>query len=208
MDDDLLFGDDRAAFKNRLARFFTKYNPCKLSQIDAIVDKYLTRQSTVFEALVSRYGPEPPLEEHSVNPTAVVPMCSENARRYPIEEQTFWESAYEFCISGEIDVAEVLMVVFSFLPASPAVLLRCSAVCTSWRERLMHARQWRLVYRDPKTKYYIPAALLLKPKSGAAVASPPPAITYFPTRESYLVYKRTQEEEQRNLATVLSRRVC
>ena len=199
MDDDLLLRDDRATFKNRLARFFTKYNPSKLSQLDVIVDKYLNLQSTVFKTLVSKYGPEPPHEEHTVNQTAVVVMRSEKARRYPKEEQLFWESEYEFSIPGELDVAEVLMVVFSFLSASPTVLLRCSAVCTAWREHLMHAPQWGSVYRDTKTKYYIPPTLLLKPKSASTGASLPPA-TYFPTRESYIVYKRTQEEEERNMA--------
>ncbi|CUG93171.1 Hypothetical protein, putative [Bodo saltans] len=46
--------------RSRLARFMQQYNPEKLSTIDKILDAYKGREQEMFEALVKKYGPEPP----------------------------------------------------------------------------------------------------------------------------------------------------
>lgn len=44
----------------RLMRFYQKYNPSKLSEIDSICSNWQERGIEIFEALVKKYGPEPP----------------------------------------------------------------------------------------------------------------------------------------------------
>eukprot|EP00759_Apiculatamorpha_spiralis_P023059 PhF_6_TR26974/c0_g3_i6/m.39359 len=46
--------------KTRLIRVFQKYNPEKLSTVDEILKKYAGKENELFEALVAKYGPEPP----------------------------------------------------------------------------------------------------------------------------------------------------
>ncbi|KEG06325.1 hypothetical protein DQ04_14621020, partial [Trypanosoma grayi] len=47
----------------RLERFMRKYNPEKLNSIDAILKAYSGNEGKMFEALVKKYGPEPPRED-------------------------------------------------------------------------------------------------------------------------------------------------
>lgn len=45
--------------RNRLAAFYEKYNPEKLSEVDTMLNKYKGREAQLFNALVKKYGPEP-----------------------------------------------------------------------------------------------------------------------------------------------------
>ncbi|RNF03108.1 hypothetical protein TraAM80_05976 [Trypanosoma rangeli] len=49
--------------RQRLERFMRRHNPEKLGMIDAILQAYSGREEQMFEALVKKYGPEPPWEE-------------------------------------------------------------------------------------------------------------------------------------------------
>src|SRR3989338_7944562 len=53
--------DDRD--RRRLIRFYQKYNPTKLSTIDATLQQYTGDREGLFKQLVAKYGPEPPSEE-------------------------------------------------------------------------------------------------------------------------------------------------
>ncbi|RNF18875.1 uncharacterized protein Tco025E_04311 [Trypanosoma conorhini] len=52
--------------RQRLERFLRKHNPGKLGTIDAILKAYGGREGQMFEALVKKYGPEPPQEESCI----------------------------------------------------------------------------------------------------------------------------------------------
>ncbi|OQR89825.1 hypothetical protein THRCLA_09560 [Thraustotheca clavata] len=47
----------------RLERFYKKYNPEKLGEIDGALERYKGREASLFEALVRKYGPEPAANE-------------------------------------------------------------------------------------------------------------------------------------------------
>ena len=46
-------------YRGRLTKFYEKYAPDKLSQIDKALDVYKGKEDAMFETLVKRYGPEP-----------------------------------------------------------------------------------------------------------------------------------------------------
>ena len=46
--------------RERLATFLLKYNPERISKVDDMLRKYKGQEEAMFEALVNRYGPEPP----------------------------------------------------------------------------------------------------------------------------------------------------
>ena len=46
-------------YRTRLAVFYEKYNPAKLSSVDKTLAAYAGREEEIFEALVAKYGPEP-----------------------------------------------------------------------------------------------------------------------------------------------------
>lgn len=53
----------------RLARFYEKYDPDRLSQLDAMIEKYgLDGQKALFDALTNKYGPEPGEDEEIIMP--------------------------------------------------------------------------------------------------------------------------------------------
>ncbi|ORC84834.1 uncharacterized protein TM35_000401010, partial [Trypanosoma theileri] len=64
--------------RSRLERFMRKYNPEKISTIDAILKAYNGREEEMFAALVKKYGPEPPRDDcppaDTPAPTAVTPV--------------------------------------------------------------------------------------------------------------------------------------
>lgn len=47
-------------FRNRLVAYYQKYNPEKLSGVDATLQKFVGKEQEMFKALVAKYGPEPP----------------------------------------------------------------------------------------------------------------------------------------------------
>ena len=49
------------SYQSRLIAFYTRYAPDKLSTVDATLTKYAGREELMFEALVAKYGPEPPM---------------------------------------------------------------------------------------------------------------------------------------------------
>ncbi|EQC28519.1 hypothetical protein SDRG_13847 [Saprolegnia diclina VS20] len=49
--------------RQRLERFYAKYNPDKISEIEAALERYKGREASLFEALVRKYGPEPAANE-------------------------------------------------------------------------------------------------------------------------------------------------
>jgi hypothetical protein len=48
-----------SAHRDRLVRFYTKYAPDKLPEVDSILTKYAGKETKMFQVLVDRYGPEP-----------------------------------------------------------------------------------------------------------------------------------------------------
>jgi hypothetical protein len=50
---------DRIRLKCRLERFYRRYNPEKVGEVDALATKYVGAEERLFEALVAKYGPEP-----------------------------------------------------------------------------------------------------------------------------------------------------
>eukprot|EP01059_Diplonema_ambulator_P026984 TRINITY_DN44535_c0_g1_i1.p1 TRINITY_DN44535_c0_g1~~TRINITY_DN44535_c0_g1_i1.p1 ORF type:complete len:336 (+),score=71.33 TRINITY_DN44535_c0_g1_i1:87-1010(+) len=46
-------------YRERLGRFYSKYNRDKLSEVDALLYAYKGREEELFSALVGKYGPEP-----------------------------------------------------------------------------------------------------------------------------------------------------
>jgi hypothetical protein len=47
------------AHRDRLVRFYAKYSPDKLPEVDSILVKYAGKEAKMFQVLVDRYGPEP-----------------------------------------------------------------------------------------------------------------------------------------------------
>ena len=52
--------DNDSDYVTRLIRFYSKYNPDKLSLVHDTLQKFAGREREMFMALVSKYGPEPP----------------------------------------------------------------------------------------------------------------------------------------------------
>ena len=48
-----------SSFKDRLIAFYQKYNPDKMSGVDATLEKFKGREEEMFKALIAKYGPEP-----------------------------------------------------------------------------------------------------------------------------------------------------
>eukprot|EP01064_Diplonema_japonicum_P003525 TRINITY_DN12265_c3_g1_i1.p1 TRINITY_DN12265_c3_g1~~TRINITY_DN12265_c3_g1_i1.p1 ORF type:complete len:314 (+),score=53.11 TRINITY_DN12265_c3_g1_i1:45-944(+) len=46
-------------YRERLGRFYTKYNRTKLGEVDTLLYTYRGREEELFSALVQKYGPEP-----------------------------------------------------------------------------------------------------------------------------------------------------
>ena len=49
----------RMSHRDRLVRFYEKYNPAKVGSVDMALEAYAGREEEMFEALVGKYGPEP-----------------------------------------------------------------------------------------------------------------------------------------------------
>jgi density-regulated protein DRP1 len=46
-------------WKNRLTRYYQRYNPSKIETLDAVLVKYKGNEHKLFAAIVKKYGPEP-----------------------------------------------------------------------------------------------------------------------------------------------------
>ena len=44
--------------RERLIRFYAKHNPEKISDVDRLIEAYVSNETALFEALVAKYGPE------------------------------------------------------------------------------------------------------------------------------------------------------
>ena len=51
--------EDAAAWEWRLTRFYSKYNPDKVGDVEKTLAKYAGKEELLFAALVKKYGPEP-----------------------------------------------------------------------------------------------------------------------------------------------------
>lgn len=52
-----------ATARERLTRFYQKYNADKLHEIDGVLERFRGKESQLFNALVKKYGPEPSADE-------------------------------------------------------------------------------------------------------------------------------------------------
>lgn len=50
---------DLARLRKRLERFYSHYNPAKLSNVDNTMTQYRGKEAELFDALIKKYGPEP-----------------------------------------------------------------------------------------------------------------------------------------------------
>jgi hypothetical protein len=53
-------------YRDRLVRFYQRYNGEQLSTVDATLAKFGGREEELFQALVHKYGPEPRTRGHAV----------------------------------------------------------------------------------------------------------------------------------------------
>uniref|UniRef100_K3WSK7 SUI1 domain-containing protein n=1 Tax=Globisporangium ultimum (strain ATCC 200006 / CBS 805.95 / DAOM BR144) TaxID=431595 RepID=K3WSK7_GLOUD len=51
------------AHRERLLRFYQKYNADKLHEIDGVLERFKGKEASLFAALVKKYGPEPSADE-------------------------------------------------------------------------------------------------------------------------------------------------
>ena len=65
--------------RERLVRFFEKYNKEKIDTVDKILVSYKGKEEQLFEALVKKYGPEPD-NDKSHNASAVTNTDSTRER--------------------------------------------------------------------------------------------------------------------------------
>ena len=63
-------GATDSTYRGRLTRFYQKYVPDKLSQVDAVLRKYEGVEEDLFSALVEKYGPEPATDDAATAPAA------------------------------------------------------------------------------------------------------------------------------------------
>ena len=74
---------DGMSFRARVVRFYQRYNPSKLADVDDILSKYAGRETEVLAALKSKYGPEPPAPSVTAPPPAVVVSMPSGQFRSP-----------------------------------------------------------------------------------------------------------------------------
>ncbi|GAB9468381.1 Rna-binding protein [Globisporangium polare] len=58
------------AHRERLLRFYQKYNADKLHEIDGVLERFKGKEASLFTALVKKYGPEPSADEDLSAPAA------------------------------------------------------------------------------------------------------------------------------------------
>ncbi|TYZ57189.1 hypothetical protein PybrP1_011139 [[Pythium] brassicae (nom. inval.)] len=51
------------AHRERVLRFYQKYNPTKLHEVDGVLERFKGKEATLFAALEKKYGPEPGADE-------------------------------------------------------------------------------------------------------------------------------------------------
>ena len=71
-------------FRSRLVSFMQKYQPDKVSNVDAILQKYVGKESELMAQLVSRYGPEPLAAPNSTPATATTPVAVAERPAVPV----------------------------------------------------------------------------------------------------------------------------
>lgn len=57
-------------WKNRLTRYYQKFNPSKIDGLDAVLQKYKGKEHLLFKAIQEKYGPEPSVLEEMGGETA------------------------------------------------------------------------------------------------------------------------------------------
>ncbi|GLE02111.1 hypothetical protein PINS_up010949 [Pythium insidiosum] len=57
------------AHRERLVRFYKKYNADKLDEIDGVLERFKGKEAQLFNALIKKYGPEPSASEELPSPT-------------------------------------------------------------------------------------------------------------------------------------------
>jgi len=65
--------DEVSQLRERLERFYTEYNPSKLSQIESTIKTYKDRVPELFKLLTEKYGPEPADPKAKTSTTAAAP---------------------------------------------------------------------------------------------------------------------------------------
>ncbi|TMW69264.1 hypothetical protein Poli38472_001420 [Pythium oligandrum] len=61
------------AHRERLVRFYMKYNADKIHEIDGVLERYKGKEAQLFNALVKKYGPEPSADEKLPSPKKAAP---------------------------------------------------------------------------------------------------------------------------------------
>src|SRR5437762_3403052 len=62
--------------KGRLTRFYEKYNPAKLANVDSTLQQYAGQEEELFKALVGKYGAEPAAASPSVAAAVAAPAAA------------------------------------------------------------------------------------------------------------------------------------
>ncbi|EKF38604.1 hypothetical protein MOQ_001186 [Trypanosoma cruzi marinkellei] len=94
----------------RLERFMRKYNPDKLGTIDSILKAYRGREGQMFEALVKKYGPEPPRDEsHLVDQKKLPPSGVKDVNRLPSEGVSKRNIIEKILRAAEVSYEDVLL---------------------------------------------------------------------------------------------------
>ena len=100
-----------SAYRDRLTRFYTKYNPSKLPSIDKMLRRYEGSEEQLMAELVKTYGPEPGDEDKETEKEAEVP---ENKDTEAAKEEPPAPPAVEAAAAVHVDPSAGL------LPEAPA----------------------------------------------------------------------------------------
>ena len=68
------------SYKDRVVAIYQKYDPTKVGQADATLDKYKGKEEQVISALVKKYGPEPTEPSTATAPAAAAPPVPSTPR--------------------------------------------------------------------------------------------------------------------------------
>ena len=71
----------------RLSAFYEKYQPSKVSSVQATLDKYAGREEELFAALVQKYGPEPDKGSAAAAAASINPAETEERRELRLAQQ-------------------------------------------------------------------------------------------------------------------------
>jgi density-regulated protein DRP1 len=75
--------------RERLTRFYHKYNADKLHEIDGVLERFKGRETQLFSALVKKYGPEPgDSDDEEAEEQEIAPSAAQNAEAAEPEENS------------------------------------------------------------------------------------------------------------------------